>query len=70
MLFLSLSFLTIVKKIEKNPNDAKMNQEKVTKRLGSLIKIRPEYKERYIILHKHVFPEVLDRIRKSNSLLL
>jgi L-rhamnose mutarotase len=36
------------------------------KRVGSLIKLRPEYEERYIILHKHVFPEVLDRIRKSN----
>jgi L-rhamnose mutarotase len=36
------------------------------KRVGSLIKLKPEYEERYIILHKHVFPEVLDRIRKSN----
>ncbi len=36
------------------------------KHLGSIIKLRPEYEERYIILHKHVFPEVLDRIVKSN----
>ena len=35
-------------------------------RNGSLIGVRPEYEERYIILHKHVFPEVLDQIRKSN----
>lgn len=35
-------------------------------RLGSLIKLKPEYEERYIILHKHTFPDVLDRIRKSN----
>ncbi len=43
-----------------------MVSEKVTKRVGSLIMVRPGYKERYIILHKHVFPGVLDRIRKSN----
>jgi len=34
-------------------------------RVGSLIKLRPEYEERYIILHKHTFPGVLERIRKS-----
>jgi L-rhamnose mutarotase len=35
-------------------------------RLGSLIKLKPEWEERYIILHKNTFPGVLDRIRKSN----
>ncbi len=40
--------------------------EPITSRVGSLIRLRPEYQERYIILHKHVFPEVLDRIQKSN----
>ena len=40
--------------------------EKVTKRVGSLIKVRPEFEERYIILHKHTFPGVLESIRKSN----
>ena len=35
-------------------------------RFGSLIKLKPEYEERYIILHKHTFSGVLDRIRKSN----
>ena len=35
-------------------------------RAGSLIKLKPEYEERYIILHKHTFPGVLERIRKSN----
>jgi len=35
-------------------------------RFGSLIKLKPEWEERYIILHKHTFPGVLDRIRKSN----
>ena len=35
-------------------------------RYGNLIKLKPEYEERYIILHKHVFPGVLEQIRKSN----
>jgi len=39
---------------------------KVTKRVGSLIKVKPEYEERYIILHKHTFPGVLSQIRKTN----
>jgi L-rhamnose mutarotase len=38
----------------------------ITKRVGSLIKVRPEYEERYIILHKHTFPGVLSQIRKVN----
>jgi L-rhamnose mutarotase len=37
-----------------------------TTKLGSIIKIRPEYEQRYCILHKHVFPGVLNRIAKSN----
>ena len=35
-------------------------------RHGSLITLKPEYEERYIILHKHTFPGVLEQIRKSN----
>ncbi len=34
--------------------------------IGSVIGLRPEFEERYVILHKHPFPEVLRRIRKSN----
>lgn len=34
--------------------------------LGSLIRLRPEYEERYIVLHRHTFPGVLDQIRRSN----
>ena len=34
-------------------------------RYGSLIKLRPEWEERYIILHKYTFPGVLERIYKS-----
>ena len=44
----------------------KMESEKVTKRVGSLIKLRPEFEEQYIKLHRQVFPKVLDRIMKSN----
>jgi L-rhamnose mutarotase len=33
---------------------------------GSLIRLKPEYEERYIILHRHTFPGVLERIRKCN----
>jgi cytidyltransferase-like protein len=32
----------------------------------SLIALKPEFTERYIILHKHTFPGVLDRIAQSN----
>ncbi len=32
---------------------------------GSLIKLNREFEERYIILHRHAFPDVLKRIRKS-----
>ncbi len=46
--------------------DMKAKEEKVTKRVGSLIKVRPEFEERYIILHKHTFPGVLESIKRSN----
>jgi L-rhamnose mutarotase len=35
-------------------------------RKGSLIRLKPEYEDQYIILHKHTFDGVLERIRKSN----
>jgi L-rhamnose mutarotase len=47
-------------------NEARMEKENIPKRVGSLIQVRPEYEERYIILNKYTFPGVLDRIRKSN----
>ena len=34
-------------------------------RHGSLIQLKPEWEERYIILHKHIFPEVLAQIARS-----
>jgi L-rhamnose mutarotase len=35
-------------------------------RYGSLIKVKKEYEERYIILHRNTFPGVLERIYKCN----
>ena len=43
-----------------------MENKKNTLCVGKLIKVRPEYEERYVIIHKHVWPEVLERIYKSN----
>lgn len=34
--------------------------------VGSIIKLKPEFEERYIILHQYTFPQVLQRIRNSN----
>ena len=34
--------------------------------LGSIIGLKKESEEQYIALHKHTFPEVLERIRQSN----
>jgi cytidyltransferase-like protein len=34
--------------------------------LGSTIGLKKEFEEQYIALHKHTFPEVLDRIHRSN----
>ncbi len=42
------------------------NRFHVVAHLGSVIRVRREYEERYEILHRHVFPEVAERIRKSN----
>ncbi len=43
-----------------------MTDEQGRQRYGSLIRLKPEYEERYIILHRHTFPGVLERIRDSN----
>lgn len=42
-----------------------MNNHKA-QRIGSLIRLLPEYEERYIILHKHTFTGVLDSIRRAH----
>lgn len=46
--------------------DTDKQVENDAQRFGSLIRLRPEYEERYIILHRHTFPGVLERIHKSN----
>jgi L-rhamnose mutarotase len=46
--------------------DMTIKNETITKRVGGLIKVRPDYEERYIILHKHTFPGVLESIKRSN----
>jgi len=35
-------------------------------RYGRLIRLRPTYRERYVILHEHPFPEVLEQIHEAN----
>jgi len=49
-----------------SPVTATESRFQVVVHSGSVIRLRAEYEERYIILHRHVFPEVADRIRKSN----
>lgn len=34
-------------------------------RYGRLIRLKPEYREQYVALHRHPFPEILERIRAS-----
>lgn len=60
-----MSFLTIVMLFNCQPQQTQKEVSVVT-RYGSLIKVRPEFEERYIIIHKHTFPEVLEQIRRSN----
>lgn len=43
-----------------------MTEDRALKRHGSLIRLKPEYEERYIILHRHTFPGVLECIRNSS----
>jgi L-rhamnose mutarotase len=65
IIFIFIIF-TLMINAEKKAYTANQEAEKISKRVGSLIKVKPEYEERYIILHRHTFPGVLDRIRKSN----
>jgi L-rhamnose mutarotase len=66
VLFFSLLALTAIVKANEKFSGVKMTQDKVTRRVGSLIKVKPEFEEQYIILHKNAFPGVLERISKSN----
>jgi len=66
ILFIFIIFVLVINAEKKFPNTINQPEEKISKRVGSLIKVKPEYEERYIILHRHTFPGVLDRIKKSN----
>jgi len=65
-LVFSIIILTSLTKAEGKHSEGKMAQDTITKRVGSLIKVRPEFEERYIILHRNAFPGVLARIKESN----
>ena len=43
-----------------------MNPQKIGVRYGSLIKLKSEFEERYIILHRHTFPGVQQRLYDSH----
>jgi L-rhamnose mutarotase len=40
--------------------------EKRPASLGSIIGLKPEYREPYIVLHRNTFPRVLEQIHRSN----
>ncbi len=50
-------------RIQRSVEDCRVSK---TQRFGSLIRLKPEYEETYIILHRHTFPGVLERIHDSN----
>jgi len=61
-----LFFSGLIKSYAQRPADAVEPERKNIQRYGSLIKVKKEFEERYIILHKHTFPGVLVRLKKSN----
>lgn len=36
-------------------------------RVGQLIRVKPEVRERYVVLHAHPFPELIEQMRASNQ---
>jgi L-rhamnose mutarotase len=48
------------------PSDSASTSIVEGQRLGRLIRLKPEYRERYVVLHDHPFPEVIEQIRASN----
>ncbi len=54
------------KKAHKAQTGEKAAKPKKIKRVGSVVGLNEETMEEYIILHEHVWPEVLERLRKSN----
>ena len=62
---LFLCIFILISCVQENDEFVDPNNSNIT-RFGSIIGLKPEYEERYIILHKHTFPGVLNRIRKCN----
>jgi len=62
---LFLSVIILISCAQENEESDEINTSNIV-RNGSIIRLKPEYEERYIILHKHTFPGVLNRIRKCN----
>jgi L-rhamnose mutarotase len=50
----------------RNTNPAQMPELSLVKTFGSLIGLREEAVSQYILLHRHTFQPVLDRIARSN----
>jgi len=49
------------------PRDAATRpRAKQVMRIGSVVGLKREKVDEYVILHRHVWPEILDRLRKSN----
>lgn len=61
-----LLFSCLITNCVQKTADVTQPESKNILRYGSVIKVKPEYEERYIILHKHTFPGVLDRLQKCN----
>jgi len=53
-------------KVEKAASAPKPVKPKSIRRLGSVVGLNEETMQQYILLHAHVWPEVLERIRKAN----
>ena len=67
IIFLFFSFfICVVLVFNFSESKSANNKKSHITRYGSVIGLKKEYEERYIILHKHAFPGVLDRIRKCN----
>lgn len=47
------------------PVHSREDARREAERYGRLIRLKPEYREQYVALHRHPFPEILERIRSS-----
>ena len=66
LLILSVPMFLGCSSLHSQDKATQMTTDLVSLRVWSLIRVRPEFEERYLILHKHVFPGVLESIHRSN----